>query len=402
MPESSNPQTCSYWSYGGDRCDSPVYSDSKCILHAELPEDFEQFQRLKEQKGKEVLKKVKKKDFDFEGAILFYVDLSRQKIIEGLNLRNATLLEGMNLGNHVKLIGSMFEGATFSRPTYFDGATFTERFPSTAISFAGATFEGEVSFQGSTFERDVRFRDANFFGHANFIKAGFEQEADFSGAAVKQGATFLKAKFEGDFFPFYPNDVRGRISFDEGSALFSTYKATFSKPEAEEAAYRTAKQSSEALGETASADQSFYREMAAKRKQKLWYMSYPELVVQYGFWYGVRPFWLLVEYAAVWFIFGAIFWFMIGGFAWKTLLASLLPLPSAIPIYMLIAGWFAWKTLVASLYFSFLTLVVPGYGIINPLADTSLLLVALVIVETVIGVFTWPTFIVIFARKFMR
>lgn len=374
MTDLPSSQTCSYWR-GGDFCQSPVYSNNKCILHAELPEGRVEYLRLKELKENEVRKKIERKDFNFAGAIIFFVDFSEQKDIYGLNLRNATLVGGLNLSN-VTLTGPLFDGATFLGDTYFSGAIFTEHFPSTAVSFWGATFEGQVYFDHATFKRDVRFRDANF-GHANFIKATFEQEADFSGAVVNQGATFLRATFEGDFFPFYPADVRGRISFDEGSALFSTYKATFSKPEAEEAAYRTAKQSSEALGETASADQSFYREMAAKRRQKPRYMRYPELVVQYGFWYGIRPFWLLGEYAAIWFMFGAFFWLMTKGVT-----AS---------------------TLIASLHFSFLTIVIPGYGIMNPPAGASLPLVPLaIIIETVIGVFTWPTFIVIFARKFMR
>lgn len=375
MTDLPSSQTCSYW-HGGDLCKSPVYSNNKCILHAELPESRAEYLRLQELKESEVKKKIGRKDFNFAGAIIFFVDFSEQKDIDGLDLRNATLVGGLNLSN-VTLTGSTFEGATFKSETYFDRATFTEHFDSTAVSFWGATFEGGVSFYGATFERDVRFREVNFKGHASFIKATFKKEVDFSGAIVNQGATFLRATFKGDFFPFYPADVRGHICFDEDSALFSTYKATFSKPEAEEAAYRTAKQSYEALGETASADQSFYREMAARRRQKPWYVSYPELVVQYGFWYGVRPFWLLGEYAAIWFIFGAFFWFVAGGVVWSTLLASF--------------------------HFSFLTIVIPGYGIMNPPASASVPLIPLaIIIETVIGVFTWPTFIVIFARKFMR
>ncbi len=56
-----------------------------------------------------------------------------------------------------------------------------------------------------------------------------------------------------------PTDVNGIVSFE---------KTTFLEPSAQEAAYRTAKQIWETLGNKDKSDECFYKEMEAKRKQK--------------------------------------------------------------------------------------------------------------------------------------
>ena len=142
------------------------------------------------------------------------------------------------------------------------------------ILFQDAIFRGHVSFQNATFERNVSFRPGTFKEGACFIGTRFKKEAEFSGATVEHGAVFDAAAFEHDFFPFFPAQVRsGRISFENPVLLKRirckrlrgflkkikkpVAETTFTRPNALEAACRTAKQSCEAMGEKEKADQYF-------------------------------------------------------------------------------------------------------------------------------------------------
>ena len=110
---------------------------------------------------------------------------------------------------------------------------------------------------------------------------------------------------------------------------------------------RIARRRLEEHGDKDEADYYFYREMEAKRKQKPWYIRYPEFVfIQLIFGYGVHPFrlmscWLLV--AAIF----ALFYSVNGGIMGK-LPASSLPQP--------------WSYFVECFYFSTITAVLSGYG----------------------------------------
>jgi hypothetical protein len=68
-------------------------------------------------------------------------------------------------------------------------------------------------------------------------------------------------------------------------------------------------------------------------------------------------------------------------------------------IFWIIGGVFTNNTLINNLRFSFLTMIIPVYGVIN--AKTGILGL-FTIIEAIIGAFTWPAFLVIFTRKYMR
>jgi hypothetical protein len=75
-------------------------------------------------------------------------------------------------------------------------------------------------------------------------------------------------------------DITGALTFRE---------AKFTHMEAQEEACRKAKQTWETLGDRKIADDHFYREMEAKRKQKPWrWRGLDVLVAQTYFGYGVK------------------------------------------------------------------------------------------------------------------
>ena len=263
-----------------------------------------------------------------------------------------------------------FRGATFSKYAYFDNATFSgyAHFRETTFSenayFSKATFSGYANFQGATFSNYAYFGNATFSSYAYFSGAAFANYAYFIGATFGGYADFNGAKFEGDVLAFRD--------------------ATFLLASVQEQACRRAKNVLEKNGNREEAGYHFYREMDAKRKQKPWYIRYPEYVfVQLIFGYGVHPFRLMFCWFLVAVIF-AIFYSVNGGIIGK-LPASSLPQP--------------WSYFVECFYFSVVTAVTPGYG---KYELTSWVYQVIGSAEAIFGTFMWAAFIATFARKYMR
>lgn len=158
--------------------------------------------------------------------------------------------------------------------------------------------------------------------------------------------------------------VKGELSFKD---------TIFDDPKGQEKCCRNAKSTWEKVGDRDKADYYFYREMEVKRKQKHFIMRYVEIIVQYPLGYGVYPYRLLFSFIIVFLMFAFIFW--------------------------IIGGVFTNNTLINNLRFSFLTMIIPVYGVIN--AKTGILGL-FTIIGAIIGAFTWPAFLVIFTRKYMR
>ncbi|MEW6011102.1 MAG: hypothetical protein AB1604_07390 [Euryarchaeota archaeon] len=196
----------------------------------------------------------------------------------------------------------------------------------------------------------------------------------FKDARITENLSFYAAEIEGNVW-FNRAHIMGEAWFDRlkinGNLNF--FNTTFENVKGQERAHRSAKIIWEKIGDREKADYSFYHEMEAKRKQKPFYFRYPEIIVQYLFGYGVHPSRLLFSFITLLLLFAFSYWVM--------------------------EGLFSLDSLLNKLRFSFLTLIVPAYGVIN--AKTGLYSF-LTILEAVIGAFTWPTFIVTFARKYMR
>jgi hypothetical protein len=145
-------------------------------------------------------------------------------------------------------------------------------------------------------------------GDVSFEKAGIltkcgsgKGRTSFAGAQIGGYASFDNAKIGCPASSYVPS-----ISFDAASISGPiTFKETkFACLKVEEAAYRSAKQNCKSRGATADADNYFYREMVARRKQKKQPIRALELVVQYGLGYGTRPSWLLVTWILIALLFG--------------------------------------------------------------------------------------------------
>jgi hypothetical protein len=406
MKKQTEDEKCDYECVVG-LCGKPVYSNlAKCVLHAELPRDKVEAQRLKEKKREEFARKKDDDDFDFEGAIIFDAFFSDKK-----NIEDANFVKTIFVGS------TLFEGVTFKRVAEFDQAIFRgddvdKDYQN--VSFEGATFEGEARFPHADFELPVRFQ-ATFKDYADFLRANFRKEAWFAGATFANGANFYDATFEEKLLPFRPTDINGGVSFKE---------TTFLEPSAQQAACRTAKQVWEALGERDKSDKCFYKEMEAKRELKkrelkqLRNAFYKEIeakrkqkkgeskqlrnathinksdlvqkhisytitcVAETCFGYGVKPARLIRPWLLVFVFFGLLYWLSYG-FYYHTIFT----------LNTLFDG------LSESLIFSFGTSIVPGYGLSSIQAWTPPLAVG---IETVSASLILAGFIVVFTRKYAR
>lgn len=262
-----------------------------------------------------------------------------------------------------------FDSATFCFDANFVGATFSEYawFDETAFkgpnaNFDSATFGGNTSFVSATFSMHAAFVDTTFRGDANFFRAVFNGDVRFIRAAFKKNVGFHGNKFGGDILTFRD--------------------ATFTRAQSQEEACRGAKNVMEKNGNREEAGYYFYREMDGKRKQKPWYIRYPEYIfVQSIFGYGVHPFRLM-------------YWWLLIVVAFAFIYSSGNGIDG-------IAEWYDYIKV------SFAIAIAPGYiaAIINQGSEGYRLvptyhLVAMI--ETIVGTFLWAGFIATFAKKYMR
>lgn len=218
--------------------------------------------------------------------------------------------------------------------------------------FEHVDVEGETSFNNSVIGASLSFK-----------KAHITENVSFYSAHVGGSAWFNEALLEGNTW-FDLAEIKGGLSFN---------KTIFKDIKGQEKACRTAKTIWEKIGDHGKADYHFYREMEAKRKQKPFLIRHIELIVQYLFGYGVYPSRLILSFILFMMFFAIVFWIMDNNYSSDSFLEKL--------------------------RFSFLTMIIPAYGVIS--AKTGIVGI-IIIIEAFIGAFTWPTFMVTFARKYMR
>jgi hypothetical protein len=281
-----------------------------------------------------------------------------------------------------QLIGfASFTRAYFTKSALFSAVHFrkTAEFTDTQFkgytSFGSAEFNWNAYFNNALFGRKSYFSNVLFIGDASFGKSTFNGSTQFIETEFKGVAYFSNALFNGDTW-FWKAQFSGDA--------FTFKDARFKYPRDQEDAYRRAKNVLEKNGNREEAGYHFYREMEAKRRQKPWYVRYPEFFfIQLIFGYGVHPFRLMF----CWFAIATIFAFIYlakGGIISK-LPASSLPQP---------LSYF-----VECFYFSIVTAVTPGYG---KYELTSWVYQVIASVEAILGTFMWAAFIATFARKYMR
>ncbi len=272
-----------------------------------------------------------------------------------------------------------FSETSFSKEALFDGSEF-----SGGAQFEGCQFIGWAEFIGSRIMGIAQFRRCMFSGKADFLKSQFsEYKVDFSESEFKGDTFFTRCIFSEDAYfircVFNGNIDFGRSQFDGDLLTFKDSK--FLDPKSQEDACRRAKNVSEKNGDKEAAGYHFYREMDARRKQKPFYLRYPEFVfVQMMFGYGVHPWWLLTWWGIIVTAFGFLYWITNGIEA---------------------------ATLSECIKFSFATAIAPGYiaSVINP-GNIGYVLIpkyhGIAMAETIFGTLLWAAFIATFARKYMK
>jgi hypothetical protein len=279
--------------------------------------------------------------------------------------------------SRIKILNSQFNGYL-----EFSGSIFKK-----SVDFTGTRFNAGASFEYARFNGEADFAKT-YFDRGMFIAAHFKKTADFSGTHFRQGnwtyarfdekAIFFGAQFD-EYISFRcakfdsrANFSRAKISGLDSPDIFKGVK--FKKSDDEERVCRKAKKLLEEQGNKEEADNYFYHEIAARRKQKPWYIRYPEFVfIQLIFGYGVHPFRLM----AWWFFFVGIFAWIY--WKWNGVTGALQPLDY--------------------IWFSITVAVTPGFAGYKP---TSGLFQVVAGLEAIFGTFMWAAFIATFARKYMR
>lgn len=240
--------------------------------------------------------------------------------------------------------------ATFSNSNLKFGVDFDRSIVDGNVSFDSSILDGHSSFEGTYIKGDVEFKGAT-------INAAY-----FRGATIEGNANFIDSII--NFCNIEMSDIKGRL-FLKG--------AKFKLLRNEEDAYKKAKRLYESLGDKNAADEHYYIEMIARRKQRPYYYRYPELLVQYCFGYGVYPSRIIGTAIVGAFIFAVLFW-----------VGSSLKGEYGFPTY---------------LYFSFKNALALGTSEYQLTSGTYQLLATS---EVIFGTFLWAAFIATFARKFMR
>lgn len=355
-----------------ESCQEDTFEDlDYCILHMELPEDEKspEFARINELKNKEIKLKVENGEGNFKGIELFEIDLSGLEIKENLFFTRSKVKKDAKFINS-KIYGDIsFDGSKIGGNVYFESSRIYG-----STSFYGSHIMGNIWFDNAIISKYLWFEKAKISGEISFNEANIEGSISFQNSNIGENISFYRARIKGNAW-FDMAEIKGNawLEFLQIGGKLNFKNTEFSDPGSQEKCCRKAKKIWENIGDREKADYYFYREMEAKRKQKSYYIQYMEMVVQYPFGYGVYPYRLLITFIVALLSFALIFW--------------------------IIEGMQNTNSLMQNIKFSFLTMIIPAYGVINAKSGIYGLLT---IIEAIIGAFTWPTFIVTFARKYMR
>jgi len=213
----------------------------------------------------------------------------------------------------------------------------------------GATIDGNVDFDRANAGYNISFDSAKIGGHVRFIRSEIGQDLRFNNARIDGKVCLHTTKIDGNLY---------------------CKNTEFLMPEAQEEMSRVAKIRNDNLGNKIESDNYFYREMEAKREQKVWYYRYPEIAIQYGFGYGVHPWRVMITWLSIILTFAVIY---------------------------LTQNW-NYSDFLSYLYSSVVTAITPGFGNYRPQGIYQLV----ASFEAIIGTFMWAALIATFTRKYMR
>ncbi len=293
-----------------------------------------------------------------------YVFLNDINVLGDLSFIGATvgggiyLREGGHIGGDVTLLGlKKVENIRFEACNIDGNVNCAYAKISGNALLNESTIGNSVNFDGATVKNNISFNNANINKHVKFIKAEIGQDINFNNAKIGGKACF------------HVININGKLDCK---------KTEFIRLDAQEEMCRVAKNCAESLGDKEEVDNYFYREMEAKRLQKPVYIKKLEWILQKFFGYGVYPLRIITTFFAIFIIFSLIFWQINGIFLENSI---------------------DYINLQIALKLSFLTLIIPAYGLVSQSAANYGFYI---IIEAIIGAFMWPLFIATFARKYMR
>jgi len=336
-----------------EECEEESMPDSDyCILHTEYPnEGSPNYNYIAELKNEKIQEKINNDDFIFVGAIF----------------------------KEIKIINKEAKSIIFTN-SKFD---FVHIENVKIISNLNADIDCRNASGGNFFLKNVDIKDRLVLTNADLSEILLNQVNIGSWALLDNLKTKVANFFDvsvGKDIIFTNSELNESIHFDfsniKGRLNLRGTKIKLSKDK--EIAFRLAKNNSEKNGDKIEGDYYFYKEMEAKRMQKPFYLRRPEWFIQKFFGYGVYPERLMITSFLIFIAFALKYWQING---------------------ILIDNSINFATLQVSLKLSFLTLLIPAYGIvIQNNANYGIY----IIIEAVLGVFLWPLFIATFSRKYMR
>ncbi len=292
---------CKYKFWDGTECKKKSLPNSKyCILHIDFPkgENSGQFKEISRLKENRVEEKVKKGDFNFEGAKLLEVDFSIMKIEGDVNFQRAVIKDG----------------------AYFKGANIYGNILMEEIEVGGI-----VSFTDANIGKDVFL--SGEVGSLWFEGAKIGGDVVLTGATIDFDILFTKAEI--DRYVHLEGADMGEVSF---------YGAKFKLPQAQAHACRIARRFFEEKGRREDADYHFYYEMIGRRRQK-------HRILRFSEWFLAD---LTCQYGTNW---------QRPMLLWFVIVIVILPI-----IYYFCNCVVGAKSFLDSLYFSIVTATTLGYG----------------------------------------
>lgn len=214
-------KTCIHKFGSGELCAEEVWKTSDyCILHTDFPKDKHspEFNVLIEEKNREIEKKFKKMDFNFEGARLFNLDFSKMEINDDLHFMDVNIRENVSFEN------ARIEGKTdFLRAIIGGDANFQDSEFVGDVNFEKTMFNGDVNLTQTVIGGTAIFTEAVIRGKANFYLAEIVENIDFGKAEINGDAHFTRSNIGGDVnFPLarITGDVNFPLAKINGDANF--------------------------------------------------------------------------------------------------------------------------------------------------------------------------------------
>jgi len=217
---------CEYIFKDGEKCKEEALKGSKyCILHIPYPEDrdSEEFERIAKLKEEKVKEKIKKGDFNFEGAKLLEVDFSGIEIKSDVNFDNATILGNVLFGlndidsddvSPVEADRRMFDH--LKKVIVKGNIEFNSAKIGGHVLFGLSTIKGNVSFEEAKIKGSIKFNEATVYGNVSFEKAEIGENAFFGNADIKGNVVFNYIEING-FGNFLEASIKENIELSSAA-----------------------------------------------------------------------------------------------------------------------------------------------------------------------------------------